>query len=469
MRRRLILMICCLSLFIVGIDGTGVNVALPSIRTELGASPSELQWVVDSYALVLASLLMFSGSMADRFGRRRTFQIGLITFGLGSLLCSTAATPELLIGARMLQAVGGSMLNPVAMSIITNTFIEPRERARAIGVWGGVIGLSMALGPVVGGGLIQLFDWRAIFWLNVPVAIAAVVLAGVFVPESRAPRARRFDPIGQLLMAILLVSLTFGIIEGRALGWTSAPILGCFAATVVALVSLVRYESRRGDPLLDPRFFRSIPFSAAVLCAILGFAAQGGFLYLNTLYLQSVRGLTPLQAGLMTLPMAAATAICAPISGRLVGSRGTRLPLTVAGVGIAVSGVLLLGLAVDTSYLYLAVAYLAFGVGFGTLNAPITNSAVSGMPRAQAGTAAAVASTSRQVGAALGVAIFGVVALSSGGEQIGPEFAAATHAAWLVMIGVGLALVALAAISTSARALRSAQEAARLLDPGEPF
>lgn len=460
-RRRLgILAICCMSLFIVGIDNTAVNLALPSIGRDLSTSGSQLQWVIDAYTLVLASLLMLSGSMGDRLGRRRVFQVGLVLFGAGSLLCSAAQSPGFLIVARMLQAIGGSMLNPVAMSIITNTFRDPRERAQAIGMWGGVIGLSMALGPVIGGALVDSVGWRSIFWINIPVALAAVLLTAKFVPESRAEKPRRLDPLAQLLVIVLLGSVTYAIIEGRDLGWTSVTVLGCFAATVVCAAVLAVYELRRDEPLLDPRFFRSVPFSGAVVSAVVGFCAMAGFLFLNTLYLQDVRGMTPLHAGLMTLPMAVATAVMAPLSGRLVGSRGPRLPMIVAGVGISISALLLIRIENDTPLWYLALAYLAFGIGFGMLNAPITNAAVSGMPRSQAGVAAAIASTSRQVGASLGVAVLPAIAFGqlSGSMQAG--LAHASHASWGLMLGCGLALLVLAFVVTAPFAVRTRERAA---------
>ena len=244
-RRNLILAICCTSLFIVGLDTTIVNVALPSIGRELHASVSGLQWVIDAYILVLASLFMLSGSTADRVGRRRTFQAGLALFAVGSLLCSLAPGLGWLVAFRMLQAVGGSMLNPVALSIVTNVFIEPRERARAIGVWGGVFGLSMALGPIVGGALVDTVGWPGIFWVNVPVGIAAIILTALYVPESRAPRARRPDPVGQVLVIVLLASLIYAFIEGPGRGWTAAAILACFALAAVALAGLIGYERRR--------------------------------------------------------------------------------------------------------------------------------------------------------------------------------------------------------------------------------
>jgi EmrB/QacA subfamily drug resistance transporter len=462
----LVLATCCMSLFIVGLDVTVVNVALPSIQRELHASVSGLQWVVAAYSLVLASLLMLSGSTADRVGRRRTFQVGLVMFTLGSLLCSLAPTLGALVVFRMIQAIGGSMLNPVAMSIITNTFTDRTERARAIGIWGAVVGLSMALGPVVGGVLVTSVGWRSIFWVNIPVGIAAIVLTALFVPESKAPHARRFDPVGQLLIVVALGSLVYGIIEGPDRGWTSPLIIGCFVAAILAAVGFAVYERRREEPLLDTRFFRSAPFAGATLIAVSAFAALGGFLLLSTLYLQDVRGLSALHAGLYMLPMAAATVICSPLSGRIVGSRGPRLPLLGAGVAITVSAITLTRLELGTSTPSLVISYLVFGLGFGLVNAPITNTAMAGMPRAQAGVAAAVASTSRQVGASLGVAVVGSVALSAlAGASLRTGFATASHVGWWVIAGCGLAVLVLGLLTSGPRARRTAERVAAEFQP----
>src|SRR6202789_4007856 len=225
----LVLAICCMSLLIVGTDATIVNVALPAIRRDLHASLSGLQWSVDAYTLVIGSLLMAAGSMADRFGRRRVFQLGLVLFTLGSLLCSLAPNVTLLVVFRCLQALGGSMLNPVALSIVSNTFTERKARARALGIWGAVFGVSLALGPVLGGLLVTDVSWRAIFWINIPIGIAAIVLTQLFVPESKAGTARRFDPWGQLLVIVTLASLTYGVIEGPSHGWGSPLIITMFA------------------------------------------------------------------------------------------------------------------------------------------------------------------------------------------------------------------------------------------------
>jgi EmrB/QacA subfamily drug resistance transporter len=462
-----VLATCCLSLFVVSLDVTVVNVALPSIRHDLGASLSGLQWVVDSYTVVLASLLTLSGSTADRVGRRRTFQLGLILFTGASLLCSVAGTLGWLIAFRALQAVGGSMLNPVAMSIITNTFTDPRARARAVGVWGGVVGISMGLGPIVGGVLVETVGWRSIFWINVPVGLIAVLLTALVVPESRAERPRRIDPVGQVLVATTIGGLTYAIIESPTAGWLSGRVLPVLAAAALAVVALVRYEARRREPLLELGFFRSVPFSAATATAVATFGGFAAFLFLNTLYLQTVRGLSPLQAGLCTLPMAAVTGLVSPLSGRVVGARGARLPLLVAGVGIATAGLMLTRLTPSTPFAYLLTAYVAFGLGFGAVNAPITNAAVSGMPRAQAGVAASIASTSRQVGGSLGVAVAGSV-VAVGGGALPVDFAAASHVGWWIVAGCGAVVAGLGWWSTTRRSVASASRIAAGFDVRPP-
>ncbi|HEX3910832.1 MAG TPA: MFS transporter [Solirubrobacteraceae bacterium] len=455
-----------MSLLIVGLDNTIVNVALPSIGRELHTSVSGLQWTVDAYTLVLASLLMLSGSTGDRLGRKRIFSLGLILFTLGSLLCSVAPNLGTLVAFRMVQAIGGSMLNPVAMSIIRNVFTDARERAQAIGVWGATVGISLALGPVVGGTLVESVGWRSIFWINIPVGLAALVLTLRFVPESRAPHARRLDPIGQLLVIALFGSLTYAIIEGPKAGWFSTQSLALFGVALAALVALLAYEARREEPLLELRFFRSIPFSSASVIAVCAFAGLGGFLFLNTLYLQEVRGLSALEAGLCTLPIAAMTLVFAPISGRIVGRRGPRIGLLVGGVGIALGAGLLTGLGAHTSIPSLVPAYVIFGIGFGMVNPPITNTAVLGMPAAQAGVAAAVASTSRQLGQTLGVAVVGAIA-AGGAAEVGPGFVAAGHAAWWLVTGCGVAVFALGLASTTDWANRSARHVAEELSQGE--
>ncbi len=446
----------------VAMDTTIVNVALPAIHRDLHTSLSALQWVVDAYTIVLASLLMLGGSTADRFGRRRVFQIGMIVFTAGSLLCSLARGIEALIAARIVQAVGGSMLNPVAMSIIVQTFEEPRARARAIGIWGAMSGISMALGPVVGGALTQNLGWHSVFWVNVPVGVLAVLLTGRFVPESRAVRPRRPDPVGQALLLTGLAALVYALIESAKSG-SQALSAGLLAAGSGA--ALLLYEPRRAEPLLDFRFFRSVPFSSATLIAVCMFAALGSFLFLNSLYLQQVRGLSALRAGLCLLPTAAAVMITSPLSGRLVGSRGARPSLLVSGTMLIVSALLLTRLGAATPLGQLLLSYGLFGVAFGMVNAPVTYAAVSGMPRAQAGLASAIASTSRQVGASVGVALAGTVAGEGRhGAMLWEHFPASTHPMWWILTGGGIIVVLLGYASTGRRARASAERVAHLLD-----
>jgi EmrB/QacA subfamily drug resistance transporter len=331
------------------------------------------------------------------------------------------------------------------MGIVTNTFLDPRERAQAVGVWGAMFGLSMALGPVVGGTLVSAVGWRSIFWLAVPVGVAAMVLTLRFVPESRAPRPRRFDPVGQALVIALLTAVTFGVIEAPQRGWGSPLIVAVFALAVAALLGLLVYEPRREEPLVELRFFRSVPFASATAIAVAAMAAFGGFLFLNTLYLQDTRGLSPVHAGLLTLPVALMIAIVSPLSGRIVGRAGPRMPLLIAGVGITAGCALLAGVDASTPIARLLVAYLVLGIGFGFVNAPITNAAVSGMPRARAGVAAAIATTSRQVGQTLGVAVAGAIAASH------------LEAAWWTLAGCGALALALGVIATTARATATAR------------
>ena len=452
-RRIGVLLICSMSLFIVGLDITAVNVALPSIGRELHAGVSGLQWTVSAYTVVMASLLLFSGSMADRIGRRRTFVTGLTVFSVASLLCSLAPSVELLVAFRVLQAVGASMLNPVAMSIITNTFTEPRERAQAVGVWGAVFGISMALGPVVGGALVSSAGWAWIFLINIPLGLAAIVLTLRFIPESRAQNPRRFDPVGQTLVTVLLASITYGIIEAPLAGWTSPVIVAAFAAAALSLAGLLLYEPRREDPLIVLRFFRSIPFSSSITISVAAFAAFGGFLFLNTLYLQEARGLSPVEAGLATVPMAVAMVVISPLSGRIVGRRGPRLPLLISGVALVIGCAMLTGVDPGTPPASLIAAYVIFGIGFGFVNAPITNAAVSGMPRAQAGVASAIATTSRQFGQTLGVAVVGTIAASH------------VHAAWWVLVAFAAVVFVLGLVATTSRAGASARRTAAELNP----
>lgn len=449
--RRLVLAICCLSVGVTGIDLTIVNVALPSISRDLHASVSNLQWTVDAYSLVMACLLVVSGSMADRFGRKRIFQLGLSLFCLGSLLCSLAPSVGALIAFRGLQAVGGSMLNPVALSIIASVFTDRRERARAIGVWGAAIGITIAAGPILGGVLVGGIGWRSVFWINVPIVIATILLTQRFVPESKAARARTFDPLGQALIIVLFASIVAATIEGPRHGWADAWIVGLLVLAVLALVGILTIEPRRSEPLIDLRFFRSPPFSGANTISVVMSASLGGFMFLNTLYLQDLRHLSPLHAGLMIVPSAAGQAVAANLAGRLVASRGTRIPLTVGGALMAIGGFLLVPLTVQTASVYLLATYAIFGLGTGMISPSVSNIAVSGLPPDQAGVAGALAASARQFGSSVGVAVTGSIVASTGAGFIN-----SSHTAWAIVGGCGLLALALGVISTSRRAQAAA-------------
>jgi MFS family permease len=533
---QLILAICCMSLLLVSMDVTIVNVALPAIQRNLHASLSQLQWILDAYTLVVASLLMLSGSISDRLGRRRIFQTGLVLFTAGSVLCSTAPTIHALILFRALQGLGASMLNPVALSIIANSFHDQQSRARAVGIWAAVAGFSFALGPVLGGALTQTLGWRSIFWINLPIGLLAFVLAARYVPESRAPRARAFDPLGQLLLFLTLAALTYGVIEGPHAGWLSPAILGLLAVSAASLVGFLLHESRLGhrsrrllaasasptaigspgkiadplaptpaptaspsiahlstaspsiaspssaspssaspstaspssaDPLLDLRFFRSIPFASATILAVGSFASFAAFLFLNAIYLQQVRGFSALHTGLCTLPLALAMILCAPISGRLVGTRGTLPSLLTSGLAFLSSTLLLTQLTATTPLPLLLTVYALFGLGLGMINPAIASNAVEGMPRSQAGVAAAIASTSRQIGAALGIALAGTIVSTARRHHL--DFTHATHPIYWLMVAASLITLVLAWASNTPHAKASAAAVAHLIEaPATP-
>jgi EmrB/QacA subfamily drug resistance transporter len=462
-RKTIILLSCCLSLLIVSMDATIVNVAIPAIRTDLHATPSQLQWVVDVYTLVLASLLILAGATGDRFGRRRIFQIGLAAFAVGSLLCSLAPSIDMLIAARFVQGLGGSMMNPVALSLISQVFTGRVERARALGVWGAVVGISMALGPTVGGLLIEYVSWRAVFWINLPICAGAIVLTMIFVPESKSATMRNIDPVGQALAVVFLFGVVFTLIEGPSRGWTSPLVVGILATAAVSFAGFLAYESRRSDPFIDLRFFRSIPFAAATLTAISAFAAWGAFLFIMSLYLQAERHFSAMQTGLIYLPIAIGALLFSPLSGRLVGHYGARPSLLTAGALITAASVLLTFLTATTPVWALLVVFTVFGIGFSMVNAPVTNAAVSGMPLDRAGAASAVTSTSRQVGVSIGVALCGSLT-GTALTHVDADFAAAARPLWFVCVALGVVVFALGFYSTTRRAVRSAERLAPLIE-----
>jgi EmrB/QacA subfamily drug resistance transporter len=410
-RRWAILAVMVVSLLVVVLDNTVLNVALRTIADPvhgLGASQSELEWAINSYTLVFAGLLFTAGVLGDRYGRRATLVIGLILFGLASLLSAYAQSPDQLIAARAVMGIGGAAVMPVTLSIISNVF-DPRERARAIGVWAGSVGLAVAIGPVVGGLLLERYWWGSVFLINVPIVVAGVIAALVIVPESRDPRPGRVDVVGVLLSIVGLVALVYGVVDGGDHGFGRPTAWGSILAGVAILAAFVAYERRIPFPSLDVRLFADPRFSAAVAAVGLAFFAAMGSMFFTAFYLQLVRGFSPLESGLLMLPFAAAQMIFAPRSATLVRRYG---PRAVMAVGMVLVMVAMGGLAFVTADTPAwAVASLAFvqGVGMANVMPPATESIMSSLPREKAGVGSAVSNTIRQVAGALGVAVLGSV------------------------------------------------------------
>jgi predicted MFS family arabinose efflux permease len=361
------------------------------------------------------------------------------------------------------------MLNPVAVSIISSVFQDRAERAWAIGTWVTMFGVSMALGPVFGGILTGAVGWRSIFWVNIPVGLAAIVLVSRFIPESRSGAQRRLDLVGQALVIVMLASLIYAIIEGARTDWRDTAIRGLFGLAGLALVALVRWELRQTDPMIDPRYFRSLPFTGAVLVGICSFGSLSGFLFLSTIYLQDARGLSALHAGLHLLGTATAMALCPLLAAGLVARRGLRLPLTLGGLALMLSMVAMSRLTVSSGEISLIAAFTVFGIGLGMVDGQISHAAVSAMPASQAGLASGVASASRQIGQALGVAVTGAL-LNAGlhGGTVRTDFVAASRPAWLVLAACGCLVFLLGLTATRGRSQRAAAPAAGAPPVGAP-
>ena len=454
----------------IGLDDTIVSIALPTFAKGFHASVSGLQWIADGYTMVLATLLIFGGATADRFGRRRIFRVGLALFTISSALCSLAPSLGWLIAFRVLQAVGGSMLNPVAVSIISGVFTSPASRARAISVWVGTFGVGMALGPALGGVLISAVGWRGIFWVNIPVGLCAIALTSLFVPESHTATPRRPDPVGQVLAIVILGSLVYAIIEGAYGDWRTVTIRGLFITSAAALVILVVYELRREEPLIDPRYFRNRSFSAATTIAICAFANMGGFLFLTSIYLQDVRGFSPVQAGLQMLPTAAAMALCPSLAAALTAMTGSaRVPLTIGGLALMLSTSLMTRLTGSSHDAHLLITFGLFGVGMGMINSQISVAAVSAMPPGQAGLASGIASASRQVGQALGVAIAGSLLTAKAHGQLRTAFLQASNPAWHLLFWCASVVVVAGLLSARVRPRHGAARSSVSRAPSAPL
>ena len=402
------LAVLCASVLIINVDNTILNVALPTLVRELDATSSELQWIVDSYAMVFAGLLFVGGSLADRFGRKRFFLIGLTVFALGSVGAAFSGSVDLLIACRGVMGAGGALTIPATLSIVNDIFRDPVARARAIGTWGGTIGLGIAIGPIAGGLLLSRFWWGSIFLVNVPIAVAAFAGALALVPDSKNPAADRPDPVGALLSIGGLGLLLWAIIEAPVRGWAAGAVVGAGVASLVVLAAFVGWESRSSHPMLKLGFFSDRRFSVALAAELLGLFGLLGGLFVSTQFLQFDLGYSPLGAGLRILPIAATLALSAALSPLV--TRATRPRFTVfAGLAAVAGGLWQVSLhpSVTTTYLDVLPGLLLIGLGAGLLLPTATNSVLGSVPRGDAGVGSATNSVSLQVGGALGVAVIG--------------------------------------------------------------
>ncbi len=408
-RRWAILAVVCLAVFVTVLDGTIVNVALPSLAVDLGATTRELQWIVDAYLLVFTGLLLAAGGLGDRYGRRRALVIGLIAFAATSALAGIAGTSTELIAARALMGVGAALIFPATLAIISNTFVDPIERAKAIGVWSATSGVAVAAGPIVGGWLLEHFWWGSIFFVNVPVVAVALLGVWRFVPESREAGAPRLDWPGLLLSIGAIGTLVFVIIEAPEWGWLSAQTIAGFGAAIVLLGVFVTWELRVPHPMLPVRIFRNLRFSAASASITAAFFALFGFIFLITQYFQLIRGYSPLEAGLRTLPVAIAIAISSLAAPRVVNRVGTTR-VVAAGLGLmAVAFVWISTASAATPYLEIVGQMIVLGTGLGCTTAPATESIMGSVSLGKAGVGSAVNDTTRELGGTLGVAVVGSV------------------------------------------------------------
>ncbi|HEX5587555.1 MAG TPA: DHA2 family efflux MFS transporter permease subunit [Acidimicrobiia bacterium] len=461
-RRWWTLAVLCVSLLVIVIDNTIVNVALPTLVRDLGSSISDLQWVVDAYSLVFAGLLLTAGTIGDRYGRKGALTAGLVIFALASATAAFASDVGSLIGARAVMGIGAALIMPATLSILTNVFTDARERALAIGIWSGVAGLAVAMGPVAGGFLLEHFWWGSVFIVNVPIVLGAIVAGHYLVPTSRNPEPHPIDWLGAALSAVALVSLVWAIIEAPHSGWTSTSVLAAFAVALIAGAAFTLRELHTPYPMLNIRFFRNPRFTAASATIMLTFFALIGFVFLATQYLQFVLGFTPLQAGVRTLPYAAAMIVAAPMSAKIVERLGTKR-VVVFGMLLFSVGLLEASTATVTSgYTPVAIAMVLMGLGTGLVMAPATDSIMGSLPPEHAGVGSAMNDTTREIGAALGVAVIGSVMSSFYGPRVLHDVPAALPAQARDAVGdsVGAASVVAGQLGSAGDALMdSAREA----------
>jgi EmrB/QacA subfamily drug resistance transporter len=413
-RRWQALIVLAMSLLIVSVDNTILNVALPTIRTELDASSSQLQWIVDGYLLVFAVLLLIAGTLGDRFGRKRALTVGLLIFGAGSVLAAISGSSTELIASRALMGVGAAAIMPTTLSILTNIFPED-ERPKAIAIWAAVAGMGIAIGPISGGWLLENFAWSSIFLVNIPIVIGGLIAGAILIPESRDPEPKGLDFPGAGLSIAGLTAMVWGLIEASERGWTNPTILVSFAVGAAILALFVAWERRTDHPMLDVSVFRNKRFSAASVAVAFVFFALMGVVYFLTTYLQSVMGYTALEAGIRMLPVAGGLIAATKLSVEATKRLGTKV-VVAAGLGTVGSALYVLGTCgVDTGYGRVALALSMMGVGMSLAMSPATESIMGSLPKAKAGIGSAMNDVVREVGGTLGVAVLGSVLASSYG------------------------------------------------------
>jgi len=415
----------CLSALLVGIDNTIVNVALPTIGRELDASTSDLQWVVDAYSLVFASLLLVAGHLGDRFGRRRALQLGLLLFGGTSLIAGTATSIDGLIAGRGAMGAAAALIFPATLALISSTFPDRRKRAAAIGIWSGVTGLSVALGPLAGGLLVEHISWNAVFWVNVPLALVAIIAGRLLIGDSRDPHPGRFDGIGALLSVTAAGLLVWTVIEAPDTGWGSMQTIIGFAGSVLLLLGFVVWERRRTEPLFDVRLFANPRFSVASGAVAIAFFGLFGFIFLITQFLQLVLGYGVLEAGAATLPFAIVTAALSPVAIVLTKIYGNRAVVATGLMLMSTGFALAAGSTADSEYwgrIVASMVLMAAGLAF--TSGPATEAIMATLPPHRAGAGSAVNDTTRELGGTLGVAVIGSVMSSVYGQRIADALAA---------------------------------------------
>jgi EmrB/QacA subfamily drug resistance transporter len=409
---RLTLIACCLGQAMVLLDVTIVNVALPSIQRELGVTPANLEWVINAYALAFASLLLVGGTLGDRYGRKRIYLAGFVLFTAFSIACALAPDDPELILFRALQGGGAALLAPLSLAILLDAFPAER-RTYAIGVWAGVAGIGFGLGPIIGGLLIEVFDWSAIFWVNVPLGVVGVALTLAGVRESRDPDARRLDPVGALLATNGLFLLTFGLVETNEHAWGSAYIVSLFAGAVVSLTAFVLWESHVAEPMVPLGLFRSRVFSSGNLTYVLSYTTLAGMFFFLTLFFQNARGWSALETGLSWLPMNAMFVLVTPFAGRIGARFG---PSRVAGLGALVAAGAMVGFAeldLDTPYLAVWPFYVLVGLGFGLAVPAVSSAAMGVVASGHTGAGSGILNSSRQIGTAVGLAVLGSIGVAA--------------------------------------------------------